>query len=93
MKYIVLQHENEEFFFQFPNHSKISHKNFAEIIKRIQVHDLFGNWTREFGVADVVSAGFVDKSGACFGHSESLDLKSREDIDTQLRHNSHGAKY
>lgn len=85
MKYIVLKHKDgEEFLITFPNHPKMVHKHMVEAVKSIRVDCGFGQWNREFRESKVVSAGFVDSSGYCYGESMSLNIESRPDIDTEL---------
>jgi hypothetical protein len=70
MKYIVLGTSKEEFMFVFSG--EIMHKNMADAVRRMKV-------------GEIISAGFImSGSRKCFGTSESLGVKSRSDVDTQL---------
>jgi hypothetical protein len=84
MKYIVCVMSDEdgndhEEIFVFPK--TVNHYFMMEAIQSIR----FGtqqNWCRNWD-ARAVSAGFIDH-GQCFGHSETLKLKSRGVQDTAL---------
>lgn len=78
MKYIVTQDENgKEEIFIFPKSQ--NHDCFAESVEGIR-NQTWGNWERIF--RRPISAGFTD-GVKCYGHSETLGLKSRPE-DTQL---------
>jgi hypothetical protein len=80
MKYIVAVVDGKESIFTFPR--SVDHDRMAEAINAIR----FGseqNWSRKFRNGEVIAAGFVD-GGSCHGRSETLDLKSRGDVDTLL---------
>lgn len=73
MKYIVIQTEQKDYAYIFPNF--IQHIDFA--VEIINKHDLQGT---------IVGAGFVvykDHQFSCYGKSMSLNIKSREN-DTQI---------
>ena len=78
MKYICMNNNGVEEVFTFP--STIDHDAMEEVLSRIKNHTI-GNWERVFRFP--VSAGFV-MNGKCFGRSETLDLDSREEIDTKI---------
>ena len=85
MKYIVVSLNDKEEIFTFPN--IVDHDRFAECIEGIR----FGcesNWERKLFKAvkngEIISAGFINSSGECYGRSETLDLKSRGSQDTAL---------
>ena len=85
MKYIVVLLDDKEEIFTFPN--TVDHDRFAECIEAIR----FGsnhNWNRKLFKAvengQIISAGFVNSSGECYGSSGTLDLKSRGSQDTAL---------
>ena len=80
MKYIVMSVKGVESIFTFP--STIDHDRMHEAITMIR----FGHghhWDRELRGDFPISAGFV-QDGRCFGHSETLSLKSRGQADTVL---------
>ncbi len=79
-KYIVFELEGVESIFTFPK--TVDHDRMAEAVEAIR----FGssrNWTRAYREGEIISAGFVDNN-KCHGGSETLDLKSRGEIDTKL---------
>ncbi len=78
MKYVVAKIKGEEEIFTFPR--SINHDRFCEVLSFIK-HGSDRDWSREY--AEPVSAGFVD-NGKCHGHSETLRLKSRGELDTAL---------
>lgn len=83
-KYFVLKKDDKEYFVTFPNCQEMSHKNMAEVVRRVRVDgDRHDDWCRSFGHSEIVSAGFMDADGNCYGHSESLGIKSRPE-DTRL---------
>ena len=78
MKYIVTQDENgKEEIFVFPK--SVNHDCMGEVLGYIK-NQTWGNWERVFRFP--ISAGFTD-GVKCYGHSETLGLKSRPE-DTQL---------
>lgn len=81
-KYIVLALADGDLIFVFPE--SIDHDRMAEACDRIR----FGserNWTRKLRAeGEVVSAGFINEKDECYGHSETLGLKSRGAVDTAL---------
>jgi hypothetical protein len=80
MKYIVMILDGEESIFLFPR--TVDHDRFAEGMEAIR----FGgnqDWKRKLRGGEIVSAGFVD-GGNCYGHSETLNLESRGEADTEL---------
>lgn len=79
MKYVVTRNEAdlEEIFLFLPT---INHDAMAEALSGIK-NSTRGNWYRVHRQA--VSAGFVDRAGACYGRSESLGLSARPE-DTRL---------
>lgn len=84
MKYIVTQRDTEldgvfiEEIFIFPK--SVNHDCFAEVVNCIK-NETHGNWHRVRRT--VISAGFTD-GVKCYGHSESLNLNSRKELDTEL---------
>jgi hypothetical protein len=86
MKYIVINLDGNEMIFVFP--SSINHDRMFEGITTIRVGS-DKDWHR-IRNAEVVSAGFVDKQGNCFGESMTLDKKSRGKADTDLLGMIHG---
>lgn len=84
MKYIVFKHdEHGELLFAFPNKPILVHAEVAEMLRAVKI-EKGRSWGRDLFDAEIVSAGFIDKHGNCFGKSESLDIKSRPDIDKKL---------
>lgn len=78
MKYIVYQDGNAEMLIVFPR--CIDHDRMAEALEALR----FGSerdWHRRQG--KVLSAGFID-NGKCHGRSETLNLNSRGQTDTEL---------
>jgi hypothetical protein len=79
MKYIVYLDNGTEYGVMFP--SGINHNHMADAIDVLRFggdHD----WHRRQG--EVVAAGFIDRLGSCSGYSETLGIKSRGQIDTEL---------
>lgn len=79
MKYIVVEFNGEEQIFTFPK--SIDHDRYWEGITAIRIGH--NNWRRAYRDAEVISAGFV-VCGHCEGHSETLKLQSRGEVDTAL---------
>ena len=80
MKYICTKDENDkEEIFTFPD--AIDHDAMAEAIKSIK-NQTTGGWRRVY--RKPISAGFVNVGRNCTGRSETLNLKSRKEIDTAL---------
>lgn len=84
MKYLVAVIDGTELIFTFPR--IVDHNRMAEALEAIR----FGGdrmWDRKLhkGVESgtIISAGFID-NGVCHGKSETLNLKSRGDLDTSL---------
>lgn len=78
MKYVVVLDESgKEQLVIFPK--DFDHDAFAEVLSNIRVGGR--NWRREF--RKPVSAGFTN-GRRCYGRSETLNLDSRELIDTEL---------
>ena len=80
MKYIVLNLKGEDQIIVFPR--IIDHDRMRDAMNAIK----FGNdrnWERKYHDAKLVSAGFID-NGICHGKSESLNIKSRPELDTHL---------
>ncbi len=78
MKYIVYSDNGHEVMVIFPR--SIEHSRMKEALECLR----FGtdrDWHRSQG--EVLSAGFLD-NGVCSGTSESLDITSRPDLDTDL---------
>lgn len=74
MKYICTVDPNgEEEIFVFPR--SVNHDCMMEMIGRIK-NKTHGDWQRIR--RKPISAGFVNNAGGCYGHSETLKLKSRE---------------
>jgi hypothetical protein len=80
MKYIVINLDGKEMIFTFS--PDIDHDRMYEGIQAVRMGDI-GKWKRIWD-AEVVSAGFVDKQGICFGESMTLNKKSRGITDTKL---------
>lgn len=74
MKYVCARGEdgNEEIFV-FP--ASVHHDAFAEALMRMR-NKTSGDWKRPR--REIVSAGFVGADFKCSGHSETLNLYSRE---------------
>lgn len=72
MKYIVIDTPVGEMGFTFNNF--VVHKSVAEHMQHLLIMD------HKFNPSEVkvISGGFVDSDGNCFGKSESLNLESRE---------------
>lgn len=80
MKYITTKDEaGKEEVFLFPRN--VHHDCMAEMLGFIK-NQTGGNWGRVY--REPVSAGFVDGNMNCYGHSESLKLKSRPVEDTGI---------
>lgn len=81
-KYIVLRRKGETLSYDFPIifPDKLVHADVAKML--IQMMD----WNdRNPGATTVVSAGQINLDNlACFGESETLEIKSRGDDDTIL---------
>jgi hypothetical protein len=80
MKYIVMALADKEEIFIFPR--TVDHDRMKEACEIIR----FGserNWNRNYCQGECISAGFVD-NGICHGRSETLNLNSRGDKDTDL---------
>jgi hypothetical protein len=80
-KYIVIASEGEELIFTFPE--SIAHVHMFEAVRTVK-QGVPQNWNRPHWNAKIVSAGFVYPSGECHGHSETLGVKSRGQVDTKL---------
>ena len=78
-KYICTKSEYGEEVFTFP--SNVNHDAMAEVLGCIKNHT-HGNWKRVF--REPISAGFVNANGDCFGKSETLNLDSRMETDSNL---------
>jgi hypothetical protein len=76
LKYVVFDFNNNESPIIFP--TTLDHDYMAEAFCRVKV---LGR--RKFRSAKILSAGFY-LGGDCNGKSESLNIKSRENIDTAL---------
>lgn len=79
-KYIVFNIDGVESIFTFPAY--VNHDDMADSCRNIKTYEGL-NWKRKHNRDAVVSAGFVI-NGKCQGRSETLDIKSREQIDTKL---------
>lgn len=78
MKFITTQDDNgKEEIFMFPN--GIDHDAMAEVLCHIR-NQTHGNWHRVF--RKPIAAGFVDGE-KCYGKSETLGLKARQE-DSEL---------
>jgi hypothetical protein len=83
MKYIVVKcSKGEELLFAFP--VMVDHDRMMEMIRGIRIDEGMRNWRRDFIDAEVVSAGFIDGNGICYGRSETLNKGSRGAADTGL---------
>lgn len=86
MKYIVVEFiglsPKAEQMFVFPE--SIPHDYMAEALAAIRhaPPNSMNAWSRY--IPECVSAGFITSTGDCFGRSETLDLESRPDEDTEL---------
>lgn len=80
-KYIVIASEDKELIFTFPE--SIAHAHMFEAVRAVK-QGLPQNWIRPHLEAKIISAGFVYPSGECHGHSETLGVKSRGEVDTKL---------
>lgn len=79
MKYIIYLDNGTEYGVTFPR--GINHNHMAKALEALR----FGgdrDWHRRQG--KVVAAGFIDRLGSCSGYSETLGIKSRGRIDTEL---------
>lgn len=85
MKYVVVSTGAGEQLFTFPKN--IDHDAFAEVLSYIK-QGTRQNWKRAH--REPVSAGFTDGL-TCYGHSETLRLKSRS-TDTALLRQGGAAK-
>lgn len=84
MKYIVVMLEGKEYIFTFPK--QVDHDRMFEAMAaiRFDVPNSFrGDWKRSLRDGCAISAGFIT-NGQCHGRSETLDLDSRPEIDTNL---------
>ena len=73
MKYIATKTEKGvEEIFTFP--FAVHHDAMAEMLSHIR-NQTHGQWKRVY--REPISAGFVDSTGHCHGHSETLKLKAR----------------
>ena len=82
MKFVTLNLLGEDSIILFPK--SIAHKEMVEAVRFMKVEDGRGQWSRDFVDLEVVSAGFVTESGNCYGRSESLNVDSRPEKDTEL---------
>ena len=81
LKYIVISDGKAEYMVVFPHN--FAHKYMTEAVKAIK-EGLPSQWRRPYIGFETVAAGFITSDGICEGESESLGLKSRGAIDTQL---------
>jgi hypothetical protein len=81
-KYIVIEQDGEELMFAFP--ATISHAHMLEAVRTTK-QGVFQHWTRPYRDSKLVSAGFINIHHDCYGESETLNIKSRGDVDTDLR--------
>jgi hypothetical protein len=58
----------------------------AEALEGIRFDTGFRDWERKIRKrdGDIISAGFIDAGGKCYGRSETLDLDSRPEKDSAL---------
>jgi hypothetical protein len=83
MKYICVEKEDgKQEIIVFPK--TIDHDVMAESVGRMK-NSTYGNWKREWRTP--VSAGFVTMDWKCYGRSETLDLDSRPEEDTEILQN------
>ena len=78
-----MQHAGEESMFVFP--TVVDHDRMFEALECIR----FGeerDWVRKYHQGQAISAGFII-NGICSGRSETLDLNSRDEIDTAIFNN------
>lgn len=72
--------DGKETMFVFPK--EVDHDRMYEAMEAIR----FGSdraWNRKLREGEAVSAGFIS-NGECHGKSESMEMKSRPEIDTAL---------
>lgn len=79
-KFVVLQHENTELIFEFPE--IIDHDRYLESLRGTKFGHGSG-WGRAFVQARLLSAGFIE-SGVCTGRSETLNIGTRGAADSAL---------
>lgn len=85
MKYICTKKaDGTEEIFTFS--MKINHDCMMEAVESIK-NQTHNRWIRIH--RDIISAGFVSAKGTCFGNSETLGVKSRGDVDTELLKNQY----
>lgn len=80
-KYIVMALGDNETIFVFPK--VVDHDRMVEACAYIRFGGDHG-WSRKYKEGQVISAGFISSKGECYGHSETLGLKSRGAVDTEL---------
>ncbi len=79
MKYIVTKNEEgEEEIFTFPR--SVNHDCMSEVLNKVK-NQTWGDWRRVR--REVVSAGFINSQGECYGESITLHVTMREG-DTEL---------
>lgn len=83
MKYVVIEYKSVEYLFTFPDSNNFTHEDFAEVAMAMKFRECRNNWQRLRAEGEIVSAGFVNPQGQCYGRSDSLDLDYREQ-DTAL---------
>jgi hypothetical protein len=85
MKYIVLQHPDtkEETIHTWPDRIDMTHQRMSEVITAVRVDKGMSSWDRAYLGSEIVGAGFCNSTG-CFGRSESLNVDSRPEQDTEL---------
>jgi len=82
VKYLVAVLNSKEMMFVFPR--DVEHDRMWEALEAIRFGDDH-NWRRELQTeGSLVSAGFIDLMGYCYGTSETLGIGSRGDVDTAL---------
>lgn len=82
-KYIVMQLDGVETIFTFPK--TVNHDRMNEAIGAIRI-GYENDWSRKYRQGKAISAGFITE-GICHGRSETLNLDSRGDADTELLKN------
>jgi len=82
MKYICALNEEtgKEEIFIFPK--TVDHDAVEEVLSGIKNHTHGRDWKRI--QRTLISAGFVSRNMICYGRSFTLDLDSREEVDTEL---------
>jgi hypothetical protein len=81
MKYIIISVQGEELAFLFPD--TVMHRDMLETVLTMRVSE-GRSWSRPYREAECVAAGFVSVEGFCYGHSESIGVDSRGEVDSAI---------